>query len=54
MQEIFKNRTGKWALEVYSENARALAFWTQFLEKHTKNVPKTNAPPFIRFFFTVK
>lgn len=54
MMEIFKNRAGKWALEVYLENKRAVSFWTRFLEKHAGNVQKTDAPPFIRFFFTVQ
>ena len=54
MMEIFKNRAGKWALEVYLENKRAVSFWTRFLEKHAGNVQKTDAQPFIRFFFTVQ
>lgn len=54
MKEIFKNRAGKWALEVYRENARAVSFWTRFLDCTAENISKTDAPPFIRFFFTVK
>lgn len=51
---LFKDRPGKWALEVYKENKRALSFWRRFLKENAADVSETEALPFLRLRFTVK
>ena len=51
---VMQDRSGRWALEVYEQNAAALSFWTRFLEKSAKDVRKDlSNPPFVRFLFTI-
>jgi len=56
MREIFKNRPGRWTLEVYTENAPALSFWKRFLLENACAVSiKTQADsPFTRINFTIR
>ncbi len=55
MREIFRNRPGRWTLEVYTKNAPAMSFWKRFLADNAENTASCSEAetPFTRFFFTV-
>ena len=54
VKEVFQNRKGKWALEVYQKNAPALSFWRRFLSKNAQDFCEENTKDFVRMRFTVK
>lgn len=56
VREVFKNRPGKWTLEVYTQNIPALCFWKRFLLQNAENVSgeAKSDSPFTRFFFTIR
>lgn len=56
MREIFRNRPGKWTLEVYRNNAPALYFWTRFLLLCASDITSesSDCSPFTRFCFTIR
>lgn len=54
VREVMKTRPGKWSLEVYRENAQALAFWRRFLRENARGVLENESkPPFVRMDFMI-